>query len=156
MSSTAQNSTEVVISGTYAFTLFPKGFYNRGHNAENTWMVIRYKADDGKPFIACGKDLPTIPDVKIRLRGGWRSSESYGPSLCVTSYDIPLPTTEKGFIAYISSLKVGIGRGRAEKLYGMFGETVWDVLESDPEAMKAVPGITDASVSKLKDRKSVV
>lgn len=146
-------NAEIEIRCTHYFTAYPKGYVTRGDETEPVWMVVKYtEKDTGKVFSATGTDLPAISDVEVILRGTWSVTERYGASLKVSSYEIVPPTTETGFVQYISSLRSGIGKTRGKAIYATFGAAAWDILENDPNRLTTVSGVSREAVDKLKDR----
>ena len=113
------------------------------------WSVTKYKAKDGKDFTACGKNLPTVKATGYRLYGRWERTEKFGMQLTVDFFEEVLPTNSKGFVAYMKSLKCGIGGIKARLIYEKFGENVWTIIDSDPMQLTAVPGVTEKSVQRL-------
>ena len=113
------------------------------------WSVIKYKSTDGKDFTACGKNLPTVKSTGYRLYGRWERTEKFGLQFEVEFYEELLPTNSKGFVAYMKSLKCGIGGIKARLIYDKFGENVWTIIERDPMQLTTVTGITEKSVQRL-------
>ena len=148
-----RGNSEIEIRCTHNYTAYPRGYETRAGETEPVWMVVKYtEKDTGKVFSATGTDLPAISDVEVILRGTWSVTEKYGASLKVTSYDIIPPTTETGFVQYISSLRSGIGKARGKAIYAAFGTKAWDILENDPDRLTTVSGVSRESVDKLKVR----
>lgn len=121
------------------YTLYDKG----------DWRVVKYRdATTKKFFIACGDSLPTSAEMRVILYGRWKKNDR-GEQFAVEYFDQELPQGKRGIISYLLSLKIGIGRKRAEDIYNKFGTGIWDVLENEPERLLVVKGITPKTVDKL-------
>lgn len=145
-------SGEIEIVAKHAFTIYPKGYISKSMSAENTWCKLQYITEEGVKFSATGINLPNTRDVKVALIGEWEVDKKYGKSFKVAAFDIVLPTSESGIVAYMKALKCGIGPVKARAMYAKFGENLWDVLESEPDKLTTVDGITARLVEKLKKK----
>lgn len=140
---------EEVITVKHRYTVYPKGFLPVSGNAESTFMVARYTDQYGANIAVTGYNLPTGIDVEYEIHGEWKCSDKYGKSFQM-SYFVPIyPSTEKGFISYMKSLKVGIGPAKAKTIYKRFGAQIWDILDATPEKIAEVKGISQKTVAKL-------
>jgi helicase, putative, RecD/TraA family len=143
MSSTVVVSDDICIKAEHIFTI---------HDQKN-WIIAKYKdTDTAEMFTACGTMLPTINNAAISLNGKWEDTESYGRQFKVASHSFELPTSKAGVVTYLSSLKVGIGKSRAQKIYNKFGDTVWDVIDNNPRALLSISGITENTLKELESR----
>ena len=116
-----------------------------------SWSIVRYKDEEGNYFIGCGKQIPCAKNTEYNLYGEWKFNEKYGKQLYVSFYEEILPTSKLGFVSYMKSLKCGIGRSKALKIYSRFGEDSWDVLETAPERVAEIPGISQKNVLKIQN-----
>lgn len=117
------------------------------------WMVAKYIDEaTGLNFTACGTKLPTSKDTTIHLHGSWKESPKYGRQFNVDYFDIELPSNKDGVIAYLGSLRVGLGKSKASKVYERFGAQIWDVLENEPESLLQIRGISRQILDRLKKR----
>lgn len=115
------------------------------------WMVAKYLNEDNKnTFIACGGKLPTSKNVTIHLHGDWRDNPKYGRQFFVDYFDIELPSSKEGVTSYLGSLRIGIGKEKALRIYNRFGSTIWSVLENEPEKLLQVQGISKRILGRLK------
>ena len=104
----------------------------------------------GSMLIAKGTDLPSVSNVDIILRGEWITDKSHGNECFFVNCSEVLPPNEKdGIISYLCSLRVGIGKKTAEKIYSRFGSTIWDVIENDPAQVCNVKGVSERIQEKL-------
>lgn len=147
---------EVEIHGTPTFVISPHGRnvykFKPGTMDANPCIIEYRNIETGKYFRALGDNLPDLQGTEVILRGCWKNNARYGEGFHVNSYEMKLPTSEKGVVEYLNSLRVRIGITRAKKIYARFGEKIWDVLETAPERLTEVPGVTDKIVEKLKQR----
>ena len=114
------------------------------------WNVAKYvDAETGNTITACGAKLPTSKNVTIHLHGTWRDNPKYGRQFSVDYFDVDLPSTKDGVVSYLGSLRVGIGKEKALRVYQKFGGSVWSVLERNPEQLLEIRGISKKIVSRL-------
>lgn len=117
------------------------------------WMVAKYTDETtGFNFTACGTKLPTSKDTTIQLHGNWKETQKYGRQFSVDYFDIELPSNKDGVIAYLGSLRVGLGKSKAAKVYERFGAQIWNVLENEPESLLQIRGISRQILDRLKKR----
>lgn len=102
-------------------------------------------------FTAKGKGLPTLKNVYVEMEGSWLN-DPRGPVFAVQSFELVRPESKDGLTAYFSSMKVGIGKASVEKIYDVFGEKIWDVIDNDPEQLYTVPGIPKDRLKELLKR----
>ena len=138
-----RETDEVCISCTPKFVVYPNGYTGAGNDSD-IWCVVRYEDSvSGRTFSATGINLPIQRDVTFELVGQWKDSQKYGRTFQVTTHSVVLPKTEKGVVSYLRSLKVGIGQNKAKRVYERFGESVWDVLNDNPDQLCEVSGWLD-------------
>lgn len=144
---------ELEIECSFKRILYPKNI-NPNEVDSKQWMLVLYADRDGTQFAACGYNLPCKKSsLYVRLHGSWKPpKDKYDKTFNVVYHEVVFPTTEKGFIEYISSLKVGIGKIRAKSIYARFGESVWRIIEDDPMQLTSVKGITETKVKRLEDK----
>ena len=115
------------------------------------WMVVKYTDEDtGAVFTACGTKLPTSKNTVIHLHGSWRENPKYGRQFNVDYFDVELPSSQDGVIAYLGSLRVGLGKRKSQKIYERFGNRVWSILETDPDQLLQISGVSRQILSRLK------
>lgn len=146
-------TNEVEILAAPSYVISPAGYTYRSGSTDPNFCIIEYKnAETGKRFRVLGDNLPDMRDVEVLLRGYWKNNSKYGEGFHVNSFEIKLPSSERGIVAYLSSLRVRIGRNKAEQLYARFGEGLWDILETDPTRLTEVRGISDNTVKALVEK----
>lgn len=91
-----------------------------------------------------GYCLPTTSSLKVNMTGHWKKDLKYGLQFEMESYEEIIGPGKDGIVAYLSSgLIPGISKGMAGRIYDTFGEQTLDVLDSNPERVKEVRGISE-------------
>lgn len=142
----AETDSETV-KATHEFTLY-----------ENDGFVIARYTEVGsrQTIVACGVKLPAVKDVTVELTGRWENSK-YGKQLKVEYFRIELPVTKEGILSYLCSLKIGIGKKRANEAYKRFGKGIWDVVKGPhPEQLLVGTYITPKSLERLQNEITLV
>lgn len=112
-------------------------------NEENGYTVLTLEDDEGQPVTVVG----IIPYVNegdsINAVGSWVEHRIYGRQFSVESFERTLPEEEDGILRYLASGAVrGIGPKTAQKIVERFGTDSLNVMESNPEWLAAIPGIS--------------
>lgn len=110
-------------------------------NEQNGYTVI--ELDDEDETTAVG----IMPDVNVgeavKLIGVFKPHASYGMQLAVSAYEKSLPENVAGILNYLSSGSIkGIGPSTASRLVKEFGSDTLKVLESEPERVAKLKGIS--------------
>ena len=80
----------------------------------------------------------------VRLRGVWSTHPKYGRQFEVREYTVRLPATVEGIRKYLGSgLVKGVGPVNAGRIVDYFGLKTLDVIETDVNRLREVPGIGD-------------
>ena len=100
-------------------------------------------------FTATGYLLPETSAIQADLQGRWEKSR-YGPQLAVTACrEIP-PSTEDGLLGYLASgLIKGVGPKTARLLVDAFGMNTLQVLDTTPEKLLQVKGISAKKLERI-------
>lgn len=115
---------------------------------DETFCVSLYRNKKGT-FTAVGDHLPEEA-YPVTLEGGWKASPTHGDQFMVSSVRIELPTGRTDIVAMLSSMKIGIGKRKAEKILDCIGEgAFWNVVLNDPEKLRTVEGVSEKAVRKL-------
>jgi exodeoxyribonuclease V alpha subunit len=131
-----RTENEVVVNGVVGQVIY--------HNENNGYAVFRLIDDDtGNEIVAVG----TIPFIGageyMTLSGVWSKHPSYGEQLKVSGSERSMPFDEDAILAYLSSGSVsGIGPVTAKRIVERFGESTFDIIESSPERLAEISGIT--------------
>ena len=101
-------------------------------------------------FTAVGTELPCLEDAEIQLDGRWEISARYGMQLQVEQFQVILPKSKEGIIGYLSSgLVKGIGLVTARAIVEKFGEDTFHVLETEPDRLLSIKGITQQKLETI-------
>ena len=99
-----------------------------------------------------GYYLPTVEGLKVDLTGHWKKDAKYGLQFEMESYEEVIAPGRKGIISYLASgLIKGVGPKLAERIYSAFGENTLQVLDSDPDRLLSVPGISSKKSEQIRD-----
>ncbi len=111
-------------------------------NAENGYVICEVSSKEEGDFYAVGY-MPTIrPGECASLTGNWVNHPEYGEQFKVELYETIMPKEEIAIIKYLSSGVIkGVREATAKKLYEAFGDSVFDVLTSEPEKVEKIKGI---------------
>ena len=112
------------------------------HNPENGYTVLRVSGG-GDHFTVVGT-MPQIgPGELLRLEGSWVNHPSFGEQFKAESVTVRLPTGTEAMARYLGSGVIrGIGEKMARRLVDRFGEETFDVIETQPERLAEVKGLT--------------
>lgn len=126
-------------------------FTYKVHEGDRGWSVCQYRdRQTRKIFKAVGTSLPQSKNVPVKLIGYWGVNKKDGSrQFEVSYYETVEPTGETEIVAFLASLKCGIGPTKAQRVFERFGEKTWDVLDHHPEMLKDVQGISDETIQKF-------
>lgn len=113
-------------------------------NEENGYTVARVDTGrgGGELLTVVGSLLGAQVGESLRMTGRWGSHPQYGRQFLVDNYTTVLPATVQGIRRYLGSgLIKGIGPKTAERIVEHFGTETLEVIEADPKALIAVPGL---------------
>ena len=112
-------------------------------NEENGYCVLRLQCDDGQTVTVVGTVPQPIVGEKLMVTGHWSSHPSYGKQFEAEFLERVLPETEGEILRYLSGRAVkGIGPVLATRLVRRFGADTLKVIESEPEKLATVNGIS--------------
>ena len=111
-------------------------------NEENGYTILRMNAGQGD-ITAVGCMPGAAPGETLVLRGTWVRHPSYGEQFKEEVVERRLPQGLKEVFHYLASGVVrGIGQSTARRMVEMFGEDALTVLESEPEKLTQIRGIS--------------
>jgi exodeoxyribonuclease V alpha subunit len=113
------------------------------HNDENGFAVLRVKARGKRDLVTVVGHAAVISAGEfIQASGEWANDRQHGLQFRARFLKATPPTTVEGIEKYLGSGMIrGIGPVYARKLVRAFGETVFDVIEAEPERLREVTGI---------------
>ena len=113
------------------------------HNAENGYAVARVRSKDEPGIVTIVGCLGQLqPGEFLELSGEWKTHPKFGRQLEVHSFQQTYPATEHGVVRFLKSSLKGVGEKTAQDLVKRFGVAVLDLLDSDPNRLREVKGIS--------------
>ena len=124
-----------LISGTIAAVVY--------QNQENGYAVIKLDSEDGAVITVVGTIPAPVAGERLIVTGKWTTHSTYGKQFEAEFLERLLPDTVSEILAYLSSRAVrGIGPKTAEKIVARFGENSLKILDSAPERLAEISGIS--------------
>lgn len=124
-----------LISGTIAAVVF--------QNQENGYAVIKLNSEDGSIITVVGIIPAPVLGERLIVTGKWTTHTTYGSQFEAEFLERLLPDTVHDILAYLSSRAVrGIGPKTAAKIVEKFGEDSLKVLDSAPQRLAEISGIS--------------
>ena len=113
------------------------------HGEESGFCVLRVKARGHRELVTVvGHAAAVCAGEWITASGEWVNDRTYGPQFRSRFLKATAPTSTEGIERYLGSGMIrGIGPVYAKKLVRVFGERVFDLIESEPERLREVDGI---------------
>ena len=121
-------------------------FTYKTYESENrSFCVFRFKNyDTKKEFTAVGSMLPDSRNVPVKLTGEWELNKKNGHrQFKVAYYEQAKPSGRTEVVAFFTALHCGIGKIKAQAVWGHFGSRTWEIVENNPERLLEVPMISD-------------
>ena len=111
-------------------------------NENNGYTVCDVSSDNAlicavgcMPSLACGEE--------VRLTGSWVNNPSYGEQFSVTMFERLMPKEAGSILLYLASgIIKGVGEATAKKIVSEFGSDTLKIIESEPEKLAKIKGIT--------------
>ncbi len=111
-------------------------------NEENGYTILRLDVK-GEEITVVGPMPGVGPGEYLSVRGRWTRHPTYGPQLKAELVERRLPQGLKEIYHYLASGAVkGIGKTTARALIEEFGEDTLSVIESEPDKLTKVRGIS--------------
>ena len=113
------------------------------HNPENGFCVLRVKARGQRDLVTVvGHAAMIAAGEFVQMSGAWVNDRTHGQQFRASFLKASPPTTLEGIERYLGSGMIrGIGPVYAKRLVKGFGETVFDLIEQQPERLREVTGI---------------
>jgi exodeoxyribonuclease V alpha subunit len=113
------------------------------HSPANGFTIARVRAREQPGIVTIVGALGELtPGESLSLTGSWKVHPKFGPQFEVESFQQTYPATEHGVVRFLKSSLKGVGEKTAKDLVDRFGVEVLDILDSDPERLREVKGIT--------------
>ena len=144
MPNVGEQSNVEVINGTIENVVY----YNDG----NDYAVLEILTESGLIITAVGTVPIPFEGECVVLRGKWGYHKSFGKQFVIESFEKTLPKETEGILQYLSSRTVkGIGPVTARKIVERFGADTFEVIETHPEWLADIPGITMKKAAKISE-----
>ena len=120
-------------------------------NSANGFSV--FELNTGSELLTC---VGTIHDIKVgeslSLLGKYEIHTTFGTQFKFKSYEKNVPTTSAAILRYLSSGAIkGIGPSIAKKLVDNFGSQTLDIIETAPERLAKIKGISLTMAESFKE-----
>ena len=113
------------------------------YNESNDYAVLEISDESGLLITVVGTVPMPFEGENLIVVGKWRYHKEFGKQFQIESYEKTLPKEEEGIPQYLSSRIVkGVGPATAKKLVQRFGKDTFEVIETHPEWLADIPGIT--------------
>ncbi|MCL2081369.1 MAG: ATP-dependent RecD-like DNA helicase [Oscillospiraceae bacterium] len=107
------------------------------------YAVLRVTADDGSAVTVVGCIPRPIPGETIAAEGRWTVHHSFGKQFEITGLKRELPASAGAMLNYLKSGTLpGVGSVTAKLLLDKFGADILGIIETDPEKLTTVKGIS--------------
>ncbi len=122
------------------------------YNEENNYTIAKVKIEGRNSQVTVvGTLYSVVPGEVLRLKGSWEVHRRWGEQFRITSYETLLPATVKGIERYLGSGMIkGIGPVMAKRLVARFRETTLDVIDTDMDRLREVPGIGQKRIDMIR------
>lgn len=112
-------------------------------NAENGYTVLRLLTEEGEVVTVVGCIPCAAPGEHLTVTGVWEQHPQHGEQLRAEELERSLPEDEEEMFSYLSSgVCKGVGPATARNIVDRFGAETFDVLETAPERLASVRGVT--------------
>ena len=120
-------------------------------NADNGFCVVRIKARGHRDLITVVGHAAAISAGEwVTATGDWVNDRTHGQQFKAQFLKTAPPTSVEGIEKYLSSGMIrGIGPVYAKRLLRVFGESVFDVIEAEPDRLREVAGIGAVRASRI-------
>ncbi|EEF26799.1 conserved hypothetical protein, partial [Ricinus communis] len=106
------------------------------HNEENGYFVVKVDVN-GKEKTVTGSTPVIHVGELLTVTGSWASSK-WGPQLKASKVELSVPSDLEGIEKYLANAIEGVGKGYAKKLVQALGAEVFQVIEEEPERLRAI------------------
>ncbi len=121
-------------------------------NEDNGYVVCEIEDTDGAPVVLNGIIPYLTEGDKITAVGKWVNHPTYGMQFKVESYEKKLPEDTGDILRYLASGAIkGIGPKTAQKIVEMYGTDSLTVIESHPDWLCEIPGITPKKAANISE-----
>ena len=113
-------------------------------NEENGYTVLRVVTEDGELVTAVGCIPRAAAGEELVMTGVYSVHPQHGEQFSAESVERHMPRSETNILSFLASGTIpGIGPATAQRLVDRFGEDTLEVIESEPEKLSTLKGITE-------------
>ncbi|MEA1995999.1 MAG: ATP-dependent RecD-like DNA helicase [Gemmatimonadota bacterium] len=123
------------------------------YSAGDDYTVARLRSSGTAELVTVVGHLSGIREGEyLRLTGFWKQHPRFGRQFAVEFFESVYPETVEGIEKYLGSgLIKGIGPKTAERIVACFGLETLDVIDKDPDKLRAVNGLGAKKISVIRD-----
>jgi exodeoxyribonuclease V alpha subunit len=121
------------------------------HNPENGFCVLKVKIKEEKDLTCVIGNLALVSAGEwFQAEGAWFQDKQFGRQFKASAMKTQSPTNVHGIEKYLASgIIKGIREITAKKLIKAFGKRVFEVLDSQPEALTTVAGLSEKQAARI-------
>ena len=122
-------------------------------NEENGFVILKVKIQGHRDPVAVVGSLPSVsPGEWVTAQGQWVQDREFGRQFRADVLTSTAPTSREGIEKYLGSGMVkGIGPVYARKLVGCFGESIFDIIETQSARLEEIEGIGPKRRQRIKE-----
>lgn len=136
------NLEQELIRGTVTSVIY--------QNNDNGYAVLRLKSEEYSDITVVGTIPAPTAGERLMITGHWTAHSSYGKQFEAEFLERLLPDTKEDILEYLSSRAVkGIGPKTAQKIVARFGEDSLKILDTSPERLAEISGISLAKAREM-------
>ena len=120
-------------------------------NPENGYSVLDVSSE-GKLLTAVGLLAVAEPGEELQMRGRWVKHPTFGSQFKVEAFERRMPKSAADMLRYLSGGTIkGIGPATARKIVNRFGDKTFEVLETQPDRLAEIKGISREKADEMSD-----
>ena len=114
-------------------------------NEENGYTVLRLRDENGEIVTVVGCFPYVAPGESMIINGNWVNHGTHGRQFKAEFAQRLLPTSASAIYSFLAGGSVkGIGPATARLIVDRFGDASLDVLESAPDKLASIKGISSS------------
>ncbi len=122
-------------------------------NEENGYTVLKLETGDGGLVTVVGTLPSAAPGEDMRAFGEWTRHPTHGEQFRCDYAERTLPSTAQAIYEYLAGRAIpGIGPATATLIVDAFGEKSLDVLESHPDKLAGIRGVSRKKAEEISAR----
>lgn len=119
-------------------------------NEENGYTVLRLRDENGEMVTVVGCFPYVAPGESMIISGKWVNHNTHGKQFKAEFAQRLLPTSASAIFAFLAGGSVkGIGPATARLIVDRFGDQSLDVLESEPDKLASIKGISRSKAQQM-------